>query len=327
MAAPTNTVVSTDLTNSREEWDDVTEVIAPEDYPFLSGVKKTKSYNILVNWSEETPPAASATPEAENYEWAPPATASPTVFTNAMQIKRRSFAISDTAAQVRQHQRIGDTQFEVERIKAELALAADEETIALSVNAKVSSGTRETAGFPLWVENYSHGTEPQSGSPLATDIDGTNLPTTGSSTALTRAMIETGLAACYADAGPSRAPSDLILPVGIATEVAWIGGVATNYYTQSSATPTNIIGGARGYTSILGNMVVHPCNNIAATLGFGVNFDYAEITYLGDRQRKYVEPRVNMDGEMGGLVSEFAVVVRSPKVHFGLFGITAPTAG
>jgi len=328
MAAITNTFVTSSAVGNREELSDVVSRITPEDTPIYSMMPKAKADSIHPEWEREdlAVPAANAQAEGDDYSsWT--AITPPTRLGNYCQIMKKDWIISNTQEAVDNAGRAEKRKHQ--RLKKGIEIRKDVEFAIVSNTATVGSGTRYFGSLPTWIEtNESRGATGSSGG-FNTGDGLTDVETTGTQRAFTKALFDTVLQSCYNNGGSNRYAVLSPYAKTVFTTFMSDSNVASFRYAAQGNGPNTIVATADIYEGDFGKTTVIP-NRVMATSAavarrvYILDRDLLEFKWL--RNIQDLDIARTGDAEKGVVIGEGTMCVKNEKglgVVADIYGLTA----
>jgi len=334
MAIASDTALTYDGVQIREDLSDVIYNIAPMDTPFMSGCAKTKADNVLYQWQTDSITAGAANRHIEGDD-SPAAldAPQPTKLQNYCQISRYVLQTSGTD-QVVNYAGRGKAQA-YQLAKAGKRMKRDMELMLTSNTARVvgtATLARATAGLPTWFPDANfHGGGSTSGS--AATGDGTDTMTNGAATAAaTEAKLKTIIKKVY-DVGGQ--PDMMIVPATVKQTISGLASVGSGSISLGipQRNPVSGSGGATAiasvdvYVSDFGTFKIVPDRNLAADgVGsvaanvFVMDMDYWAISWL--RPFHTVNLAKQGDSVKQMLLAEYGLVSRNSASSGILAGVS-----
>lgn len=315
MAVPSNTFESYSKIGSKEDIKNVIYRIDNEDTPFFSNAKKTTGKNKTIQWQTQALANAAANHAIEGDTTAAGAATPTVMLNNVMNISKKVFATSGSNRAIASYGR-GDEHL-YQRVLNGVELKRDIEVTLLADNPKAtgSSGTaRETAGFPTWLTNTSHGT----GGSAATG-DGSDATTNGTNRAFALSQLKTVLTACRTDGGK---PDMLMLSPTQKVNFSAFSGIAENRYMVDGKNGGAIIGTVEFWLSDFGRINIVDNSQMSTEVAYLIDSRYYEVCTLQGRDMVNEELAKNGDATTEHILHEYTLVVNAPKAHGGVFDLS-----
>lgn len=257
MAQFTTTFSTYDARGIREDLSDLISNISPTEVPFQSNIGSEPCANTFFEWQTDALAAASganAQIEGDDMGNTYTTVTATTRMGDYTQILRKDFLLSRTEQVVRKAGRSDERGYQA--AKAAKELKRDWETSLLDNNAAVAGNdttARETGGLTAWTK-----TNVSSSNTNSVDPVWSTAPTGARSDGVQRAFTETILKAVVKlvyDAGGD--PSILMVGSFNKQAVSAFAGIAAQRNVVKDERPM-IVGGADGYLSDFGELVVVP---------------------------------------------------------------------
>lgn len=335
MAAPiVNTYETYDAKGLREELSNLISMITPEETPFLSNIGTRKINSVHPEWQTDT----LATPDVTNNrpegsDWSFQAIVPTARVGNYAQISDKRIIVSGTLDEVAKAGRGRELAREV--IKKTKELRIDREVIALS-NQASSAGSgdgatnRTSGGLRAWIAtNDDLGAGGASGG-FNTGTGVVDAATNGTQRALTKTLLDNGIAAAYTAGGSVDMIMGAPWPKRVFSTFMSDANVATQRYVTPKSGQTKIVGAADTYESDFGELTFVVNRQMAragATIARNVFLlDTSKLAVGELRPTNVYDVAKTGDAEKKALLCEWTLIVdneASQAVIADVFGLTS----
>jgi len=333
MAIATNTYLTFTSRRNREDFADAIYQITPEDTPFISMIGRESVESTHPEWSTDTlaaPNPANAVVEGDEFTYG--AVTATTRVGNYTQISRKEYIISRT--QEKTLKAGPKSELGRQRRKKGVELRKDMESILLTNQASVagnSTTARLLGGLPSWITtNDSRGASGADGG-FSTGTGLTVAATNGDQRALSKALLDAGIASAYTAGGN---PSIFMVSPYAKTKFtsfmsdAAVVPLRANASTSKQAT---LVGAADAYISDFGTIDVVPNRVMGSSAALARNAwlldpDFLDLGVFDDIQE--VKPAKTGDAEKRVLITEYTLKVNNEAaigVVADIYGLTAST--
>jgi len=303
----------------REDLSDVITRIDPDETPIYSNLPKTTSSAILTEWQTQELATASATNAAS--EGADASYVNPQATTrlgNYHQISVKAAQVSGTVDAVDKAGRDRETAY-VKVLKS-LELRRDLEATITADQAKSSGSPRKVGTLSSWITNVSV----DSGGSGPTG-DGSDVPTSGSSRALSLDMIDDAMQAAFIDGGQPNMMT--VSPVNKKNfsdlQSSTTGNfVMQNQYNTTSPSEAVMIGSVSMYLSDYGRLDVTIDRFQGDDRIFLLDTDFAQVCTLPGRNFFTENLAKTGDSEKFQIICEWSMIVNAPKAHGAVYDLS-----
>lgn len=300
----------------REDLSDIIYRIDPTETPLVTAMAKETTSGVTTEWQVQELAAAVDTNyvnEGADYSYVNPTATSR--LTNVHQISAQAASVSSTLDAVDKAGRDKETAY-VKVIKG-LEQRRDIEKSLFKNEAKSASDPRKTAKLITWITN---GDKP-SDMAFATGDGSDVADLTGTARALTLAQIDAAIKAAYIDGGSPTmlvmSPSNKVNFSGLSS-----GSVATNQITSTAPKEASIVGSVSLYLSDFGTLEAVVDRQLGDSEVYVVDKDYVCLGFLPGRQFSVSDVAPTGDATKFAIISEYALMVKAPKAHAAIIGLS-----
>ncbi len=292
------TFTTSNAVGEKESLADIIYRLDTSETPIFSSAEKITTNGVFYEWQVQEL-AAAATDNHVN-EGADATFATPTATSrlgNYHQISVKDFAISGTLESVDKAGRERESAYQ--KVLKSLELRRDiEKSIGDTNVARSASDPRKSASLLTWITNISAPSDMGAATGDGTDT----ADVTGTARALTLAQIEAANQAAWEDGG---SPQILVCSATNKANISNLSAAGTNLVTnQVNATA----GTAPSF--VMSNDKL-----------FMIDPDYVSIGTLNGRNFAESELSKTGDADKTQIVTEYTLVVKSPKAHAAVFGL------
>ncbi len=184
--------------------------------------------------------------------------------------------------------------------------------------ARSASDPRKSASLLTWMTNVSVPSDM-----AAATGDGTDAAdVTGTNRALTLAQIEAANQAAWEDGGN---PQILVCSATNKANISNLSAAGTNLVTNqvnaTAGTAPSFVGAVSVFLTDFGELQLTPSRFMSNDKLFMIDPDYVSIGTLNGRNFAESELSKTGDADKTQIVTEFTLVVKSPKAHAAVFGL------
>jgi len=289
---------------------DVIYKVDSDETPIFSTMSKTTSNGVFVEWQVQELSTAAVNAVAEGADMADTGVTATARLGNYHAIAQKGVIISKTLDAVAKAGR--DREVAYQKVLKGLELRRDiEHMIGNTDQARVASGTRQSASLTSWITNGSVGA---SGA-FATG-DGTDTPTNGTDRALTLALIDDAVQDAWQDGG---SPELLVCSAVNRSNISDLAQAGTNLVTNqvntTASTAPAFVGSVSVYLNDFGQLSITPSRFMGNDRLFVIDPNYVELSTIAGRNFAENEIGATGDAEKIQIVTEWATVVKAPKAH------------
>ena len=296
-----------DSVGQKEDLSDIITKIDPDETPLFSNMKKVTTKGITAEWQVQELASAVSTNyvnEGADYSYVNPSAT--TRLGNVHQIFAQSASVSNTLDTVDSAGRERETAY-VKILKGLEQRRDIDKSLCASI-AKSSSDPRKFGTIETWISNVSSAGD-------ATDItafDGSATRTDGTGRALTLAMVDTVMQACYEDGGN---PDMLVVSPSKKATFSDLssGSVVTNQLHMTSAKEATIIGGVSMYLTDFGTLSVTIDRNMQSDRVYLLDSEHLQMGSLPGRSFSVNDVAPTGDATKFAIISETTFIPRAPK--------------
>ena len=313
------TYTTTSAVGEREDLSDVIYRIDPSETPLVTAMAKETTSGVTTEWQVQELAAASATNyvnEGADYSYVNPTAT--TRLNNVHQISAQAASVSSTLDSVDKAGRDKETAY-VKVIKG-LEQRRDIEKSLFANEAKSSSDPRKTAKLITWITNGSVSADATTSFATGDGSDVADIAA-ASADALTLAKIDAAIKAAYIDGGSPTmlvmSPTNKVNFSGLSS-----GSVATNQITSTAPKEASIVGSVSLYLSDFGTLEAVVDRQLGDGEMYVIDKDYVALGFLPGRQFSVSDVAPTGDATKFAIISEYALIVRAPKAHAAIIGLS-----
>ena len=312
------TFTTSNAVGEKESLADIIYRLDTSETPIFSAAEKITTNGVFYEWQVQEL-AAAATDNHVN-EGADASFATPTATSrlgNYHQISVKDFAISGTLESVDKAGRERESAYQ--KVLKSLELRRDIEKSVGDTNvARSASDPRKSASLLTWMTNVSVPSDM-----AAATGDGTDAAdVTGTNRALTLAQIEAANQAAWEDGGN---PQILVCSATNKANISNLSAAGTNLVTNqvntTAGTAPSFVGAVSVFLTDFGELQLTPSRFMSNDKLFMIDPDYVCIGTLNGRNFAESELSKTGDADKTQIVTEFTLVVKSPKAHASVFGL------
>ena len=302
----------------KESLADIIYRLDTSETPIFSSAEKITTNGVFYEWQVQEL-AAAATDNHVN-EGADATFATPTATSrlgNYHQISVKDFAISGTLESVDKAGRERESAYQ--KVLKSLELRRDIEKSVGDTNvARSASDPRKSASLITWMTNVSKPSDMGHGTGDGTDT----ADLTGTARALTLAQIESANQEAWEDGGN---PQILVCSATNKANISNLSAAGTNLVTNqvnaTAGTAPSFVGAVSVFLTDFGELQLTPSRFLSNDKLFIIDPDYVSIGTLNGRNFAESELSKTGDADKTQIVTEFTLVVKSPKAHAAVFGL------
>ena len=184
--------------------------------------------------------------------------------------------------------------------------------------ARSASDPRKSASLITWMTNVSKPSDMGHGTGDGTDT----ADLTGTARALTLAQIESANQEAWEDGGN---PQILVCSATNKANISNLSAAGTNLVTNqvnaTAGTAPSFVGAVSVFLTDFGELQLTPSRFLSNDKLFIIDPDYVSIGTLNGRNFAESELSKTGDADKTQIVTEFTLVVKSPKAHAAVFGL------
>ena len=312
------TFTTSNAVGERESLADIIYRLDTSETPIFSSAEKITTNGVFYEWQVQEL-AAAATDNHVN-EGADATFATPTATSrlgNYHQISVKDFAISGTLESVDKAGRERESAYQ--KVLKSLELRRDIEKSVGDTNvARSASDPRKSASLITWMTNVSKPSDMGHGTGDGTDT----ADLTGTARALTLAQIESANQEAWEDGGN---PQILVCSATNKANISNLSAAGTNLVTNqvnaTAGTAPSFVGAVSVFLTDFGELQLTPSRFLSNDKLFIIDPDYVSIGTLNGRNFAESELSKTGDADKTQIVTEFTLVVKSPKAHAAVFGL------
>ena len=312
------TFTTSNAVGEKESLADIIYRLDTSETPIFSSAEKITTNGVFYEWQVQEL-AAAATDNHVN-EGADATFATPTATSrlgNYHQISVKDFAISGTLESVDKAGRERESAYQ--KIIKSLELRRDiEKSIGGTNVARSASDPRKSASLITWMTNVSKPSDMGHGTGDGTDT----ADLTGTARALTLAQIESANQEAWEDGGN---PQILVCSATNKANISNLSAAGTNLVTNqvnaTAGTAPSFVGAVSVFLTDFGELQLTPSRFLSNDKLFIIDPDYVSIGTLNGRNFAESELSKTGDADKTQIVTEFTLVVKSPKAHAAVFGL------
>lgn len=307
MAAPTNTMVTTDLNaiSNREDLSDIMYRISPTQTPVLTRSAKAKATHTLHEWQVQELAAAATNKQAEGDDLSAKAITAPVRLTNRCQISTKGIIVSDSQSAMNTAGFKDTLGYQVGLAALELKRDMETDMCNLSVTA---TSPRQSRGLRGWIaDNVNHNS-----STLASYTSNTAY-SNGTLRSFAESQVKDVLQKCYTAGGE---PDVIMLPPALKQTFSGFTGNATRFDKSEDA---KLYAAVDFYVSDFGTIEAVPNRFMQTRDVFLLDSSKLAIAYLRPFSTKEIAP--TGDAEKRMLRVEYCVECRAPKAHGAVYDV------
>ena len=312
------TFTTSNAVGEKESLADIIYRLDTSETPIFSSAEKITTNGVFYEWQVQEL-AAAATDNHVN-EGADATFASPTSTSrlgNYHQISVKDFAISGTLESVDKAGRERESAYQ--KVLKSLELRRDIEKSVGDTNvARSASDPRKSASLITWMTNVSKPSDMGHGTGDGTDT----ADLTGTARALTLAQIESANQEAWEDGGN---PQILVCSATNKANISNLSAAGTNLVTNqvnaTAGTAPSFVGAVSVFLTDFGELQLTPSRFLSNDKLFIIDPDYVSIGTLNGRNFAESELSKTGDADKTQIVTEFTLVVKSPKAHAAVFGL------
>lgn len=312
------TFTTSNSVGEKESLADIIYRLDTSETPIFSSAEKITTNGVFYEWQVQEL-AAAATDNHVN-EGADATFATPTATSrlgNYHQISVKDFAISGTLESVDKAGRERESAYQ--KILKSLELRRDiEKSIGDTNVARSASDPRKSASLITWMTNVSKPSDMGHGTGDGTDT----ADLTGTARALTLAQIESANQEAWEDGGN---PQILVCSATNKANISNLSAAGTNLVTNqvnaTAGTAPSFVGAVSVFLTDFGELQLTPSRFLSNDKLFIIDPDYVSIGTLNGRNFAESELSKTGDADKTQIVTEFTLVVKSPKAHAAVFGL------
>ena len=312
------TFTTSNAVGEKESLADIIYRLDTSETPIFSSADKITTNGVFSEWQVQEL-AAAATDNHVN-EGADATFATPTATSrlgNYHQISVKDFAISGTLESVDKAGRERESAYQ--KVLKSLELRRDIEKSVGDTNvARSASDPRKSASLITWMTNVSKPSDMGHGTGDGTDT----ADLTGTARALTLAQIESANQEAWEDGGN---PQILVCSATNKANISNLSAAGTNLVTNqvnaTAGTAPSFVGAVSVFLTDFGELQLTPSRFLSNDKLFIIDPDYVSIGTLNGRNFAESELSKTGDADKTQIVTEFTLVVKSPKAHAAVFGL------
>jgi len=312
------TFTTSNAVGEKESLADIIYRLDTSETPIFSAADKITTSGVFYEWQVQEL-AAAATDNHVN-EGADASFATPTATSrlgNYHQISVKDFAISGTLESVDKAGRERESAYQ--KVLKSLELRRDIEKSVGDTNvARSASDPRKSASLITWMTNVSVPSDMGAATGDGTDT----ADVTGTARALTLAQIEAANQAAWEDGGN---PQILVCSATNKANISNLSAAGTNLVTNqvntTAGTAPSFVGAVSVFLTDFGELQLTPSRFMSNDKLFMIDPDYVCIGTLNGRNFAESELSKTGDADKTQIVTEFTLVVKSPKAHAAVFGL------
>ena len=312
------TFTTSNAVGEKESLADIIYRLDTSETPIFSAADKITTSGVFYEWQVQEL-AAAATDNHVN-EGADASFATPTATSrlgNYHQISVKDFAISGTLESVDKAGRERESAYQ--KVLKSLELRRDIEKSVGDTNvARSASDPRKSASLITWMTNVSKPSDMGHGTGDGTDT----ADLTGTARALTLAQIESANQEAWEDGGN---PQILVCSATNKANISNLSAAGTNLVTNqvnaTAGTAPSFVGAVSVFLTDFGELQLTPSRFMSNDKLFMIDPDYVCIGTLNGRNFAESELSKTGDADKTQIVTEFTLVVKSPKAHAAVFGL------
>ena len=312
------TFTTSNAVGEKESLADIIYRLDTSETPIFSSAEKITTNGVVYEWQVQEL-AAAATDNHVN-EGADATFATPTATSrlgNYHQISVKDFAISGTLESVDKAGRERESAYQ--KVLKSLELRRDIEKSVGDTNvARSASDPRKSASLITWMTNVSKPSDMGHGTGDGTDT----ADLTGTARALTLAQIESANQEAWEDGGN---PQILVCSATNKANISNLSAAGTNLVTNqvnaTAGTAPSFVGAVSVFLTDFGELQLTPSRFLSNDKLFIIDPDYVSIGTLNGRNFAESELSKTGDADKTQIVTEFTLVVKSPKAHAAVFGL------
>ena len=312
------TFTTSNAVGEKESLADIIYRLDTSETPIFSAADKITTSGVFYEWQVQEL-AAAATDNHVN-EGADASFATPTATSrlgNYHQISVKDFAISGTLESVDKAGRERESAYQ--KVLKSLELRRDIEKSVGDTNvARSASDPRKSASLITWMTNVSKPSDMGHGTGDGTDT----ADLTGTARALTLAQIESANQEAWEDGGN---PQILVCSATNKANISNLSAAGTNLVTNqvnaTAGTAPSFVGAVSVFLTDFGELQLTPSRFLSNDKLFMIDPDYVCIGTLNGRNFAESELSKTGDADKTQIVTEFTLVVKSPKAHAAVFGL------
>ena len=312
------TFTTSNAVGEKESLADIIYRLDTSETPIFSAADKITTSGVFYEWQVQEL-AAAATDNHVN-EGADATFATPTATSrlgNYHQISVKDFAISGTLESVDKAGRERESAYQ--KVLKSLELRRDIEKSVGDTNvARSASDPRKSASLITWMTNVSVPSDMGAATGDGTDT----ADVTGTARALTLAQIEAANQAAWEDGGN---PQILVCSATNKANISNLSAAGTNLVTNqvntTAGTAPSFVGAVSVFLTDFGELQLTPSRFMSNDKLFMIDPDYVCIGTLNGRNFAESELSKTGDADKTQIVTEFTLVVKSPKAHAAVFGL------
>jgi len=312
------TFTTSNAVGEKESLADIIYRLDTSETPIFSSAEKITTNGVFYEWQVQEL-AAAATDNHVN-EGADATFATPNATSrlgNYHQISVKDFAISGTLESVDKAGRERESAYQ--KVLKSLELRRDIEKSVGDTNvARSASDPRKSASLITWMTNVSKPSDMGHGTGDGTDT----CDLTGTNRALTLAQIESANQEAWEDGGN---PQILVCSATNKANISNLSAAGTNLVTNqvnaTAGTAPSFVGAVSVFLTDFGELQLTPSRFLSNDKLFIIDPDYVSIGTLNGRNFAESELSKTGDADKTQIVTEFTLVVKSPKAHAAVFGL------
>ena len=312
------TFTTSNAVGEKESLADIIYRLDTSETPIFSSAEKITTNGVFYEWQVQEL-AAAATDNHVN-EGADATFATPTATSrlgNYHQISVKDFAISGTLESVDKAGRERESAYQ--KVLKSLELRRDiEKSVGDTNAARSASDPRKSASLITWMTNVSKPSDMGHGTGDGTDT----ADLTGTARALTLAQIESANQEAWEDGGN---PQILVCSATNKANISNLSAAGTNLVTNqvnaTAGTAPSFVGAVSVFLTDFGELQLTPSRFLSNDKLFIIDPDYVSIGTLNGRNFAESELSKTGDADKTQIVTEFTLVVKSPKAHAAVFGL------
>ena len=312
------TFTTSNAVGEKESLADIIYRLDTSETPIFSAADKITTSGVFYEWQVQEL-AAAATDNHVN-EGADASFATPTATSrlgNYHQISVKDFAISGTLESVDKAGRERESAYQ--KVLKSLELRRDIEKSVGDTNvARSASDPRKSASLITWMTNVSKPSDMGHGTGDGTDT----ADLTGTARALTLAQIESANQEAWEDGGN---PQILVCSATNKANISNLSAAGTNLVTNqvnaTAGTAPSFVGAVSVFLTDFGELQLTPSRFMSNDKLFMIDPDYVCIGTLNGRNFAESELSKTGDADKTQIVTEYTLVVKSPKAHAAVFGL------
>ena len=312
------TFTTSNAVGEKESLADIIYRLDTSETPIFSSAEKITTNGVFYEWQVQEL-AAAATDNHVN-EGADATFATPTATSrlgNYHQISVKDFAISGTLESVDKAGRERESAYQ--KVLKSLELRRNIEKSVGDTNvARSASDPRKSASLITWMTNVSKPSDMGHGTGDGTDT----ADLTGTARALTLAQIESANQEAWEDGGN---PQILVCSATNKANISNLSAAGTNLVTNqvnaTAGTAPSFVGAVSVFLTDFGELQLTPSRFLSNDKLFIIDPDYVSIGTLNGRNFAESELSKTGDADKTQIVTEFTLVVKSPKAHAAVFGL------